>query len=91
MTEKHARIADLKIDTNLDVGIDTHRAEFNAIIERSLVAGKVHLAIYARDKDTVEALRELKKLLKESTSESQCVISTSVVPPNLAGLFIRIS
>lgn len=90
MTEKQVRIDDLKIDTEIDVGIDTHRAEFNAIIERSLVAGKVHLSIYARDKDTVEALRELRKLLKESDSESQCHFGTFIESPYLAGLFIRI-
>lgn len=69
---------------------DEQRAEYKATVDHRVVAGKVHLTLYATDLEGIESLRKLRDLLKEKTGNT-CNFLTSVKFPNLAGLFIRLN
>ncbi len=63
---------------------------FKAVVEHSVVAGKVHLSIYVQDGESIKLLRELKNSMRDN-SDNVCSFSTTgVESPNLAGLFVRI-
>jgi len=68
---------------------ETYQKEYKATVDHRVIAGKIHLTLYAEDKEAVEALRELSEHIK-ATSENICFFSTSVGYPYLAGFFICI-